>query len=183
MLAIEITAIIFSLLSIFYLIKQSKYGWYFGLVGILCYMVIFYQQALYANFTLQFFFVGQSIISIYNWTKEDHKNEIKRLDGYDFIMKDIPSIAMLSVFSYVIVDYMTNKPTITESLIFAISVYATVLLMRRVLENWIFWILNNILLINLFYTNQMYLSVGLYAIYIIMDIIGYKDWKRILKKQ
>jgi len=180
---LEITSVIFALLSIYYLIKESKLGWYFGIINIITYGIIFYNKEIYTNCILQTFFLIQSIYAIIKWSKKENI-EVKRLDVPTFITNHIPFLSLLICLSYMAVELLFGgKPTIIQSTIFSLSIYATILLMNKVLETWIFWILNNILLIILLYDEHLYLSVGLYIIYIAMDIKGFIDWKRIYKSQ
>lgn len=182
MKVLEIISVIFNLLSIYFLVKQNKLGWLFGIVGIVCYMIIFYNQKLYANTLLQVFFLLQSIWAIFKWNS-DTELTIKRIRLDEFLTNHIPGLLLLTCLSYMFVQGVGGYPTISNSFIFALSIYATILMMNRVLENWFFWILNNILLINLFLSSEMYLSVGLYSIFIIMDIKGYVEWKKTLSKE
>ena len=90
---LEITSVIFALLSIYYLIKESKLGWYFGIINIITYGIIFYNKEIYTNCILQTFFLIQSIYAIIKWSKKENI-EVKRLDVPTFITNHIPFLSL-----------------------------------------------------------------------------------------
>src|SRR5882762_4316086 len=76
MSTIEIGAVFFSLMSVGFAIRRHILNWPFGIVGVLLYMVLFYQVRLYADMMLQIVFTVQAIYGWYHWSQEDNADHV-----------------------------------------------------------------------------------------------------------
>ena len=79
---IESIAVIFSLLSVILTTKKNQLCWPVGIIGVIFYGYIFYQNRDWSNLLLQFFFIIQSIYGWINWNKSETKN-ISSLETYE----------------------------------------------------------------------------------------------------
>lgn len=174
---IETIAVIFSLLSVYYSIKKSVFTWIWGMVGIIFYAVLFYEEKLNSNLWLQLIFLAQSLYGLFNWNKNVGKNElmIKEMKGYEIFLS-----AQAVLFIFIILSTLNNS--ILDNITSSISIVALFLLSIRRLENWVFWIVADIMYIYMFYQNSNYQSSILYSVFLIMCIIGYKNWKNELSE-
>lgn len=173
---IELIAVIFSLISVILTIKVSKYCWYFGIIGVIFYMIVFYQSKLWGNFGLQFIFLLQNIIGIVNWninnTKISYiKNKLK-LIFYTVLLYPI----------FYIISKNSSMP-VCDSIITLFSIIATYLLVYKKIESWIYWLIVDIIAVYMFYKSELYLSTTLYFIFTITAIIGLINWIKILKNE
>lgn len=66
MLLIEIIAVVFSLLCVLLAIKKNVFNWPMGIVAVTAYFILFYNLKLYADMTLQLFFLFQGLYGWYN---------------------------------------------------------------------------------------------------------------------
>jgi nicotinamide mononucleotide transporter len=64
-----------------------------------------------------------------------------------------------------------------DSVILVISILAQFLLISRRLENWLFWIIVNIVAIPVYFFKGLFLTSGLYAIFLVNAIYGFKRWE------
>ena len=63
-----------------------------------------------------------------------------------------------------------------------LSLVAQYLLARKVLENWEFWIVVDVIAVGVYLTKELYLTSGLYAVFLILAVIGLITWMRNLSK-
>lgn len=177
MSVIEIIAVLFSLLSVIYTVKKSIISWIYGLIGIIFYSILFYQSKLYSNFLLQILFMFQSIYGIWNWgnNKEDGTIKVELSTHKELAI----SIGLISIISLILIEFLKSSHIILDSITTSISIIAFYLLGKRKIENWIFWILADLIYIYMFFIQELYLSSGLYLVFLILCILGYKKWKNL----
>lgn len=168
---IEFIAVLFTLASVILTIKANKFCWPVGIVGIVFYMIIFYQHSLWSNFYLQFIFIIQSIFGIINWNKSEKKLPITWV-------KNKINIVIMILLIYPLFFYISKDGSMTylDSITTTFSVIATGLLIYKKIDAWVFWLLVDIISIFMFYKSGLYLSMGIYVIFTITAIIGLKEW-------
>ena len=182
---IEITGAILSLIYLSLSIRQKVSLWFYGIVSSLFYIVIFFQSKLYADMSLQFYYVIISIYGWINWKKgldgngdELSTNQLsKGLFLYLFIFT-----ALLYIVYYLILSKFTDStvPKI-DSLVGALSVVGTWMLARKLIENWLVWIIVDAICVGLYIYKGLYSTAILFIIYTVMAVVGYWEWKKNLK--
>ena len=88
--------------------------------------------------------------------------------------------------SFLIIQYALNKTdsdvVFLDSITTALSLTGMLLLARRKLENWIYWIIADIIYIPLYIYKELYPTSLQFFIFLILAILGYRNWKKELKK-
>jgi nicotinamide mononucleotide transporter len=180
---IEALAVLFTLLSVWLTTKRHVMSWPIGLFGIAFYILVFWQQKLYADFGLQFIFLAQGIYGAFHWIK----NREDKVHAKIGIMTPLQRIAwlMIGMWVYLMVAFLlyfytdASLPWV-DSLVAVFSLIANWLLARRKIENWVIWIVLDVIYIALFASKGLYLSSGLYFILLVLAIKGFRDWKKCL---
>lgn len=179
---IEITGAILSLIYLDLSIRQKLSLWFFGIVSSLFYILIFFQSKLYADMSLQFYYV---IISIYGWVnwKQGFGESGEEL-GTNQLSKQlflkIAIITGLIYFVYYVILSQFTDSTVpkVDSLVGALSVVGTWMLARKLLENWLVWIAVDALCVGLYIYKGLYPTAILFVIYTVMAVVGYLEWKK-----
>jgi len=183
MTTVELVAVIFTLFSVIYAANKSILNWAYGVIGIVMYAIIFFERSLYYNFLLQFVYLIQSIYGIVEWRKNKSNNQNTLKISYlniknRSIFVDI-SIILLILYFLNITQYTSLLDIITSF----ISIIATYMLAKGKIENWILWMVVDVIYIILFFTVGLYISAFLYLIYFILCIWGYIKWSKIIKNE
>jgi len=172
---IEIIAVIFSFISVIYAVKKSILNWIYGVVGIIFYGILFFQISLYSNLFLQFVFLLQSLHGLWHWKNKNKECRIKKITRIEWILSILLITLLSIIFKYIFKNSVSpNIDSITSS----ISIVALYLLMKKKIDNWILWVIADILYIYMFFIQGNYLSSLLYFIFLILCIIGYKKWNK-----
>ena len=176
---IESIAVIFSLISVWLTARKNILCWSTGIVGVLAYSILFYQHRDWVNFSLQFVFLAQSIWGWSNWNKSDLK--ISRLELSDLL--SIITFGIIGFFSFQLfaIGFNGNLTTL-DSITSVLSLFAMFLMASGKIENWILWMVADILYIYFFFLNQLYLSSALYFLFLILATYGYFNWKKQIKQ-
>ena len=172
---IEIIAVLFTLSSVILTVKGNLLCWPTGIIGVSFYSIIFYNHNLLGDLALQGVFLVQSILGWVNWRKPKEELPIswlaKKQRGY---------LINASVVLYMITFCLTSKYGGTmpflDSAVMTISIMATFLLVKKKIEAWILWIINDILLIVLFSMNGLDISSYVYGVFLILASIGLWKW-------
>lgn len=178
---IEIVGAILSLIYLYLSIRQKVSLWFFGIISSLFYIVVFLQTKLYADMSLQFYYV---VISIYGWInwKEGNSGTGNELPATQIskrlILISIIATAVIYVIYYLVLAKFTDS-TIPKSdaLVGALSIIGTWMLARKFVENWLVWIAADTLCVGLYIYKGLIPTAILFVIYTVMSWVGYQQWK------
>lgn len=177
----EIIAVIFSLLSVYFCVKNNKLCWPMSIIGVSAYAVLFLTQSSYANFTLQFVFLAQSLYGWYFWNKKENTRKITHIELKQAILLLLLSI-VIEIMTFWIITHFTKTPetnVILDSASATLSIVALYLMGRKVIEHWVLWVIADVIFIAYFIHLGLYLSSVLYAVFFVLSINGYRNWRRI----
>ena len=136
--------------------------------------------------SLQFYYV---VISVYGWINWKHgksgdKEELPttKASGTLLIKISIATGLIYLVYYFVLAKFTDSTIPKVDSLVGALSIIGTWMLARKLLENWIVWIVVDGLCVGLYIYKELYPTTVLFAIYTVMSVIGYRQWKKSLAK-
>lgn len=183
---IEIVGAILSLIYLYLSIKQKISLWIFGFLSSALYIVVFFQTKFYADMSLQFYYLVISVYGWFNWKygKPDTGQELpatkitKRL----ILQLGASSILIYIIYYLVLAKFTDSTIPKADSLVGMLSVIGTWMLARKLIENWLVWIVADGIATGLFFYKGLYPTAVLFIIYTIMAIVGYWQWKKALEQ-
>lgn len=176
---IEIIAVVPSILCVYLTAIKNQWCWPIGLIGVLGYMWIFYQNGQIANTLLQVVFIGQSLFGWWNWQVGKLKfNLFDKVSKINSISKMIGITGILSGFLYLFLLYMGGSDPILDSMTTSLSLVGITLLAYKRYEAWYFWIIADIFYVIMFGINAEYLLMGNYIIFLGLATMGLIKWKK-----
>lgn len=181
MSVIEIIAVVFSLACIWLAVKKHVLNWPMGIIGVSAYMILFYKEKLYADMLLQLVFIAQGCYGWYNWIKKKENDEELKVTYLSFKQRAFYCTFILFIsaaWSYALRNYTDASSPYVDAFVATISLIANWLMARKNIENWILWILADIIYVVLFWYKELYLSSGIYAVFLILSIKGLIDWSK-----
>jgi len=185
---IELLGAILGLIYIFYSIRQNILTWPVGLASAIFYIVVFFQHKLYAGMALQFYYAAMSIYGWYYWlngnTGNSEKNiPVKYTGKKQWIVILISSIAVFSLSFLILKNFTDSDVPVVDSLTTTASVVATWMMARKLIENWIIWIVTDLVSVILYIEKGLWATVALFMVFTTMAVVGYFEWKRNIKHQ
>ena len=174
---IEIIAVIFSLLSVVFAVKNNIFTWPFAMVGVTFYGLFFYENHIWGNMFLQIPFFIQAI---YGWRKWDliQDDKVEWLEKSDRNILAISSLLLTTFITYILI--MTgDKSPYFDGITTSLSLIAMTLLAKRKIDTWFYWIIADILFVVFFLNEEQYLSSITYFVFLILAITGLKQWKKL----
>jgi nicotinamide mononucleotide transporter len=192
-----ITGIIYVLLEI----RQTIWLWPVGILTSAVYIWIFFTSKIYADMSLQVYYLVISIFGWYWWAKGTGR----RAQGAELKEEDVmgskgekengelqvsrlkfkTALILTGVFGllftlmWLVLTRLTDSPVpVRDSFITSLSIIATWMLARKIYEHWYLWIVVNFVSAVLFLTRGLYPTVILYLVYGVMSFAGLIAWKK-----
>lgn len=170
------------LVSVYLLTKQSVLAWPAGLLSVFICIFIFYQNKLYSDFMLHIIYVMLNTFGWWRWSTG--KSGINPPLKVSLLSSRIRWFIMLgiSIATYIWGDIMHKNTSAVyvfpDAFILVASLVAQYLLALKKIENWILWILVDIIAIIIYYLKGLYVTSGLYLLYLILCISGWLQWSK-----
>ncbi|MDR2627062.1 MAG: nicotinamide riboside transporter PnuC [Dysgonamonadaceae bacterium] len=184
---IEIAGFILALIYLFLEIKERWPMWIVGIVSSAFYVFIFFQSKIYAQMGLNAYFVLANIYGLYFWKfaagREEKKLKISHIKQKTaWILLAVS--AVLSVFIGYFLDHYTDSPVpYVDAVLAALSVVATWMIARKMLEHWYIWIVTDFFSVGLYLYMHLYPTALLYAMYGTMSFWGLVKWRASMKNE
>lgn len=182
----ELLAALLGFVSIYLQIKQHHLYWPVSLIMVIMYIVIYIQAKLYADMLLQWYYVGVSIYGWYYWWKGKPANKnssstVSWTSGRDWFFYIMFTAFSFLVLAYVLRNYTNSDVPDVDALTTALSFTATWMLARKKIENWLVWIVADLISAGLYFYKALYPTMILFMALCILAVVGYRVWLRDLK--
>lgn len=179
MSVVELIAVVLGLLYLILISFSQRIAWIFGIVSSAIYVYLSLHGNLYLQAGLQFIYVVLGIYGYINWGKsEETKLKIWNLKHHFLV--GIPTLVLAILLGFVFTKTNQKLPYL-DAFITAFAILATYLTTKSILENWLYWIVLNLLSMYLWYEQGLELTVFLFGVNTIMAVFGfilwYKKWK------
>jgi nicotinamide mononucleotide transporter len=171
-------------------IRRNILLWPLGILTSAVYIYVFGGNGFYAGMVLQAYYVAISIYGWYAWHRvqgtrygvegkeTQEKSDVIRIDCRTALICLVTSLG-LWILLWFSLDRWTDSPVpLWDGLITSLSVVATWMLTRKILEQWYVWIVANIIAVIVYLAMGMYPTAVLFFVYFVMAIIGLRAWSK-----
>jgi len=189
---IEIFGAVTGIIYVFLEIRQNLWLWPVGIITSGVYIWVFFTARIYADGSLQGYYLVISILGWYWWVKgagqraqgggQSTKLKVTGLQLRTGIVLAGVYVMLHSTTWFVLSRFTDSPVPGWDSFITVLSIIATWMLARKIYEHWYLWIVVNAVSIVLFLSRALYPTVILYIVYCIMSFAGLRVWKRSIRK-
>ncbi len=183
-IVLEITAVLFGLWSVWCAKKNNILVFPTGIVSTLIYTYLFYKWNLLGDMIINAYYVVMGIYGWFFWQKghESIQNPIATTSYKEKQFCLIIFLATITIVSavYLYFDKFTHWTAYLDTFSTALFFVAMWLMAKRKLENWLLWIIGDIILIPICFTKGYTFTSFQYLIFTIIAIFGFFEWKKIL---
>ncbi len=155
--------------------------WFFGILSSLIYVGLAFTNQIYMDAGLQIFYVILGFYGWYTWRKTsalDISEWSLKKHAFAIVVTTIIGLILAWFFA----RYTDQENPILDALITTFSLFATYLVSKKILSNWIYWIVIDAFAAQLFASRALHLTACLYLIYSVIAGYGFYQWYRIWKK-
>ena len=176
----EAVAVVFGAAAVALTIRQSLWCWPLGLVQVALYVYVFYQARLYSDMVLHVIYV---VLQVYGWYRWRSGERGSALPVSYLSLTERASWAMAialaaSVWGEAMLRYTDAAAPRADAFIAAASLAAQYLLAIKKLENWIVWIVVDVVAIAVYWSRDLRLTSGLYGVFLGLCVLGLVEWRK-----
>ncbi|MFV0887657.1 nicotinamide riboside transporter PnuC [Metapseudomonas otitidis] len=181
---LELVADLVNLIAVLLAARNSVHTWSSGILGCVLFGWLFFESQLYADVTLQGFFIVTSVLGWWAWLRGNAGTQLPVSRTAPGTLAWMAALAVVVALAYgALLHHFTDAyAPLVDSLVLTFSVLAQLLLMRRRLENWYAWLLVNTLAVPLYASRELYLTAGLYTLFWCNAWYGLYRWRRELRE-
>lgn len=176
----ELIAVIAALFYVVLAAKENSWCWPAALVSTVIYTVIFYDVYLWMDSLLQVYYFGMAIYGWYCWQYNNKRSqEALHIQTWPvaFHIKAIVSLSLISILiGWLMANFTPTHFPYIDSATTVFSVFTTYLVAKKVLENWLYWIVINAVSVYLYIQKDLEPTAALLVLYFFMALYGYIQW-------
>ena len=179
----EILAAILAIAYLLLALRQDIRCWIAWIISSLMYLFVMLYAGLLMESALQIFYVG---MGIYGWMQWDKRSAQDKLSIRRWSKKQhfyaIGSLLCIVVISGYLLSLNSNAvaPYIDSFTTWG-AILATLMVAKKVLENWIYWFVIDFVSVFLFLSRELYPTAALFVIYLVIIVLGYKAWLKAMR--
>ncbi|MES2317841.1 MAG: nicotinamide riboside transporter PnuC [Pseudomonadota bacterium] len=179
--AFEILSFVLAVITVVLNIRQNPWAWFFAIVSSAMYGIVFYNSLLYGDMGLQVVFIVLACWGWYQWLYGGAQHDtlsVSTSSQTGWAWGIAAWLAGFVVLAYLLGRYTKSDVAVYDGFLTAGSLLGTVLLSRKKVENWIVWIVVDILYVGLYIYKDLMLTAILYALFVGLAGIGLATWYR-----
>lgn len=185
---LELTAAILGFIYVYLIATEKSVGWIFGIASASFYAIFFYRMDTWGLFSQQIAYILLGFYGLATWSDQKEALPVQTIGktiwkwvlisflfglGFVFLMKLVGASKNNS-------SIVATGRELLDAQFFVFSLLATWLTTRKVLENWLVWIVVNIVGVIWFCTEHWWSTAILYFAYLLLAINGFRKWKKAL---
>lgn len=172
----EISAVFSSLVYTYLIGIGSIWCWVFALYSGIAFSILCFKKKIYAETTLHVFYFFAAIFGWYHWGANEESGFNQSL-SWHFHLGVIGLLIGLSLsMGYALKKYTDAKLTYLDSSTTIFSIWATILMVNLIVDNWVYFLVINAAAFFLYLNRKMYPTAALMVVYIFLSIKGYNEW-------
>jgi nicotinamide mononucleotide transporter len=202
---LELGANVFNLMSVWFSARNSVHTWWSGIVGCALYGILFVDVKLYADVTLQCFFVASCVIGWWNWKRGGARKEalpiesgaspplspvdvpaelpITRVAPLTAVLFGVVAIASAAGYGWLLHTLTDAANPFIDSTVLALSILAQLLMVARKIETWPVWFVVDCIAVPLYASKGLWLTAGVYFFFLVLVVMGWMRWSRLIGRQ
>jgi len=175
----EIVAVVTAVLYLVLAIKERIWCWLFAFISTSIYIYLFHSVSLLSESLLNIYYLVMAVYGWYQW-RHSSNNKQRKIVSWSIKKHGVLILItglMVPVLGYGMSQLGASMPYL-DAFTTCFAILATVMVAHKVLENWHYWLVINAISVYLFSSKELYLTAAMFALYVILTIIGYINWNK-----
>jgi nicotinamide mononucleotide transporter len=187
MTALEIAGVILGILSVYFTAKQNLWCWPTGLAMVVVYIIIFANARLYSDMLENIIYIFMQAYGWYYWVfggKKKNDLPVSRLNFRGLFLWSAVMIIGTVCLGYFMAHFTNADVPYLDAMTTVMSLVAQWFLSKKIWESWILWVTVDIMALFIYSFKGLYLTTGLYAVFLGLAMMGLIEWyKSMIKKK
>ena len=184
---LEIIAVVFGFVAIWLASKGKVVNFAIGLVNCVLYMVLFGRVGLYSAMILQGVYFVIDLYGLYSWRKPRKEEKELKVSWLTWQQRGWAALIVVATgvmwgmgvkYGAQLLPENIQEPQypFVDAILTTASIVAQILLTRKKIDNWVMWVLVDVVYIGLYVAVGMYWTAGLYVVYTGIAVNAVKMW-------
>lgn len=189
LLALSAWEVLASLLGIGYVLlaaRESQWCWPLAFVSTLIYTWLFWDGQLPMQALLNFYYMGMAVYGYLLWRKHGSTEDNLSISRFSWLQQAVFILAgtglTFVVASFLESSHASQSPYLDAG-VTVFSVLNTFLMTRKILQNWLYWIVIDAAAIVLYVQTGYYATIVMFSVYLVLAVAGYVSWKKIYRQK
>lgn len=188
----EAIAVLLGIASVWYARRENILVYPTGIVSVLIYVFICFNARLYADAGINLFYFGMSVYGWYNWTRGGvNRTELlitknNKVQQWTSVLYTFTAywaiLGLIWLFNRDDTVYMQSYVPWVDSFTTAVFLIGMLLMAKKKVENWVYWIIGDIVSIPLYFMKGLVFTSFQYTVFLVIAILGYIEWNRRLQE-
>lgn len=187
----QVLEIIGTLVGLVYLwleYRASIYLWITSIIMPAIYIFIYYDAGLYADFGINVYYLGAAVYgwAVWKFGKRPHEEQelpITLMPIHHWLKVGILFLVAQLSIAWVLIHYTDSDVPWWDAFTTALSIIGMWMLAKKYLEQWWVWMIVDVVCVGLYIYKELYFTSGLYALYAVISIFGWLNWKKLMNKK
>ena len=185
---LEAAGVLFSVLYLVLAIRESLWCWPAAFLSSVLTIVVMFGAKLYSEAALNVFYAAMAVYGWYQWRYGGRSTGAPQLPIAVWPLRTHMlaiggSVALAAVLGWLMSRHTAAAFPYADAFVTVSSVVTTYMVARKILENWIYWLVIDSLSMYLYSQRELYLYVGLFALYLVLVVVGLVRWHRDWREQ
>ena len=179
----EVIAALFSLAYLYFTAKLHPIGWFCAFVSTAMYTWIFFDVSLWMESLLNIFYLVMALYGFYRWVcyQKTADKTIQSWSMQQHLKVCLPTMLLVGVMGYTLNYFSLSSMTYIDSFTTCFSIVATLMLIEKVIDNWLYWVVIDSFSIYMYLEKGLWVTCLLYSVYIVFALHNYFAWLKLQK--
>ncbi len=182
---LEITAVVFGLLSVWFAKKDNILVFPTGIISTFIYVYLLWKWELLGDMMINAYYLLMSVYGWFLWTRKRNNktvNPITKMTKKEVVKAFVIFVLTLLfvVFIYIYFNKFTTLTSYLDTFVTGLFFVGMWLMAKRNIENWVLWIIGDLFSIPMYFVKGYTFTSLQYVLFTIIAFYGYKEWKNIL---
>jgi nicotinamide mononucleotide transporter len=178
----ELGGFVTGLWCVVLVVRQHIANWPVGIVNVALLMVAFWAAGLFGDAGLQIIYVVLGFYGWWVWLRRDasatQELPVRRTTSVEWWWLAIGGVAATAFLYWLLKTQLGSQVPSADAITTALSLVATYGQCRKLVENWWFWIVADVIYVPLYAYKHLYLTTVLYVVFLGLSILGLIAWRR-----
>ncbi|NHO66424.1 nicotinamide mononucleotide transporter [Aestuariicella hydrocarbonica] len=182
----EAVAVILAVLYLLLAMKESLWCWYAAFFSTLIFIALFWDASLLMESALQIYYLVMAVYGWYQWkfgATDHHGIRIHTWSGKHHLSAISAVLLVAACSGYLLHENTTAAWPYVDSFTTWGSILTTYMVTRKVLENWLYWLVIDGISIFMYLDRGLHLTAVLFVAYLVICVFGFFNWQRQLKDE
>ena len=188
-LALQLTGIALGLLYLWLEYRADIRLWIVGLIMPVVHGTLYYRSGLYADFAMQLGYIAAGIYGLTAWSRRSKRQPERPAlaIGLTPIRGWVAAVAayglLHSAIYAILVRFTDSTVPFWDSMTTALCIVAYWMLSRKYVEQWLVWLVVDLITVGLYIYKGIPWTASLYLLYSVLAVAGYLRWRRMMREQ